>query len=603
MTGTPENAPSDASAVSAAGGELSVQPTSHGSDESQPAVESAAGVPRPVASGSIVPGPVTPTTLAQPDPDEDALRVLLQASAAAEALQNRFAELQRQKSVVDADRAQLAADRTAFESRAQEFAQQVALDRTQQREIAAELEQRQQECSRVETDLDQQREILEEGRAELDAKRQRLADVVNEELARERQILKRQRAAVDEERERLLQRSEDQQLQHDERLQKIEHDLQAEREAMRETIRREMAAELEQLNRERLEWESRRDFQAAELQEQAEDLQQQRELFGEQLEAEQQRLRDEVEKRRQALLTEQNNLQRRYRFQFEHLSRARDDFEEELRELRREQQLFRSERTRFQEVHRLRFQQLEHLHGVLMDREQSLRREQKVVERERLSVESDLKRQADRLDEHRTSVLQDLESRSRRLRQAEQASAESAQRMEQRSQHINQLRVELDLKQRDILEQRLLLEELLFQPHIKQLPVEGTSSYAMARQAVEQFFEQLHTPLQMERDRLSEQAQLVEERREEFLRDRAELEQWFADKERELAAKSSGVRTRDEENVLELEEELARVRHRWNVERREAEATIRSLLDQVAQQGKKDLRRPVVFEEDSRAAA
>ena len=185
MTGTPENAPSDASAVSAAGGELSVQPTSHGSDESQPAVESAAGVPRPVASGSIVPGPVTPTTLAQPDPDEDALRVLLQASAAAEALQNRFAELQRQKSVVDADRAQLAADRTAFESRAQEFAQQVALDRTQQREIAAELEQRQQECSRVETDLDQQREILEEGRAELDAKRQRLADVVNEELARE----------------------------------------------------------------------------------------------------------------------------------------------------------------------------------------------------------------------------------------------------------------------------------------------------------------------------------------------------------------------------------------------------------------------------------
>ncbi|MCR9198002.1 MAG: hypothetical protein NXI04_05130 [Planctomycetaceae bacterium] len=572
MTNTPDHAPNDASAVpQPAGGELSVQP---------------------------------PTTVgAVPDPDEDALRVLLQASAAAEALQSRFAELQRQKSLLDADRAQLSADRTAFESRASQFAQQVALDRTAQREISAELDRRQHDMSQLESDLEQQQEILEEGRAELDAKRQRLADVVNDELARERQILARQRGAVDEERERLLQRAEDQQLQHDERMQKIEHDLHSEREAMRETIRREMAAELEQLNRERIEWEAMRDSQAAELQEQSEDLQQQRELFGEQLEAEQQRLREEVEKRRQALLTEQNNLQRRYRFQFEHLSRARDDFEEELRELRREQQLFRSERTRFQELHRLRFGQLEHLHAVLMDREQSLKREQKVVERERLSVESDLKRQADRLDEHRTSVLQDLESRSRQLRQAEQASAETASRIEQRSQHINALRVELDLQQRDILEQRLLLEELLFQPHIKQLPVEGTSSYALARKAVEQFFEQLHSPLQLERDRLQEQAELVDSRREEFQRDRAELEMWFADKERELLAKSSGVRTRDEENVLELEEELARVRHRWNVERREAEATIRSLLDQVAQHAKKEIRLPVMFDEQDRAAA
>lgn len=568
MTDTPEIARSDASAIKvAAGGELSVQ---------------------------------QPTTV---DPDEDALRVLLQASAAAEALQNRFAELQRQKSIVDADRQQLDADRGAFENRAQEFAQQVAIDRTQQREISAELERQRAEFARIESDLEQQREILEEGRSELDAKRQRLSDVVNDELARERQILKRQREAVDAERERLLQRADDQQLQHDERMQKIEHDLHSEREAMRETIRREMAAELDQLNRERIEWESRRDSQASELHEQSEDLQQQRELFGEQLEAEQQRLREEVEKRRQAILTEQNNLQRRYRFQFEHLSRARDDFEEELRELRREQQLFRSERTRFQEIHRLRFQQLEHLHSVLMDREQSLKREQKVVERERLSVETDLKRQADRLDEHRTSVLQDLESRSRRLRQAEQSSTETAQRIEQRSHHINQLRVELDLKQRDMLEQRLLLEELLFQPHIKQLPVEGTSSYARAREAVEQFFEQLHSPLQLERDRLEEQARVLDERKEEFLQDRSELEQWFADKERELAAKSSGVRTREDENVLELEEEIARVRHRWNVERREAETTIRNLLDQVAQTSKKELRTPILFDDEERSAA
>ena len=60
------------------------------------------------------------------DSDQDALQVLLQASAAAEGLQRRFSELQRLQANLVSERNQLGADRTAFESRAREFAEQVA---------------------------------------------------------------------------------------------------------------------------------------------------------------------------------------------------------------------------------------------------------------------------------------------------------------------------------------------------------------------------------------------------------------------------------------------------------------------------------------------
>ena len=58
--------------------------------------------------------------------DSDALRILLQASAAAESLQQRFTELQQRRAELTAEHQQLEADRRAFESRAREFAASVA---------------------------------------------------------------------------------------------------------------------------------------------------------------------------------------------------------------------------------------------------------------------------------------------------------------------------------------------------------------------------------------------------------------------------------------------------------------------------------------------
>lgn len=527
---------------------------------------------QPVAEGSSS-GPTE-------NQDHDPLQVLLQAGAALETLQQRFSELQKRQSELAAERTQLNADRDAFESRAQDFAEQVARDRTTQREITAELDERRQQLQQLKQELDHERTELSEGRSDLESARKRMQDAFNEELDREKEALQRHRETLDQERERLVERTELLETQHGERMQQIEKTLQTERDGMRETVRKELSAEIDQLHRERQEWDTHKERQLREIQQQTEDLQQQRELFGEQLETEQQRLRDEIEKRRQMLLSEQNNLQRRYRFQFEHLARAREDFEEELRELRREQQQFRSERRYFEELHRLRFGQLQRLRTALSQREASLQREQKVVDRNRVSSELDLKRQQERLQEHQSSVMQNLESRSRGLHKAEQASAETAQRVERRLQHVNQMRTELDSKQRDILEQRLILEEL--QMNAKGVD-EQSPEYQQARSSVEAFFEQLHRHLRTERERLEQKASELSAKQELFRKDRDELQQWFVAKEKELATSTpEEPDTVLQAKAADLQEQLTKTRQQWHAERKESENTIRQLLEQIA---------------------
>ncbi|MCA9083980.1 MAG: hypothetical protein KDA81_07990 [Planctomycetaceae bacterium] len=524
----------------------------------------------------------------------------MQVSTAAEALQHRFNDFQRQRAEFLAERNQLAADRTAFENRAREFAQQVARDRSSQREVTAELDQRQQQLRHLQAELEQRQTLIADQQKDLDARRERLHEAVNQELARERQQLQTQRETLQAERQQLLEKVAQQDRDYEDRRLQLEESLQAEKELLKQKVRQELAEELEQLHRERQEWDQYRESSGLELQRQTEDLQQQRELFGQQLEAEQQRLRDEIEKRRQALLTEQNNLQRRYRFQFEHLNRAREDFETEKRELRREQQIFRSERRAFDEQHRLRFGQLQQIRQALAERERSLKREQKVIERGRIAGELDLQRQQERLREQEDAILQDLDSRTRRLNQAEQAASETAYRVEQRLQHVTQLRSELDAQQRDILEQRLLLEELQASETFQGKTAPGGSErWKQARRAVEQFFEQLHQQLRSERERLESRAAELNARQEQFRQDRLDLEQWFADQEISLSQKTAQQPNGPQpEDIRRLESQLASVRQEWFQERREAEATIRRLLDQITDLESAAFQMPVSFATD-----
>ncbi len=515
--------------------------------------------------------------------DSDALRILFQASAAAESLQQRFSELQQRRAALASDHQQLEADRRAFEQRAQEFATQVARERTEQREMIAELEQRLGKVG-------QQEELIQRHAAELRSAQRSLAEErvilkasVRAELDEERMKVSQERMLLDAERDRLRAQAQHERQEHADRLQAIAEELKTERARLAEKARDELATEIILLNRQKAEWERAHESQLLEIKQQGEDLQQQREMFGQQVDVEQQRLREEIEKKRQSILTEQSNLQRRYRFQFEHLTRAKEDLEIELREFRREQQMFRSERLRFLEQHRLRFRQLEHIRQLLVEREGSIDRETRIAERTQNAIMVEIQRQQRRSEEERDAILRDIESRQRRTKQQEASFADLVARLEERSQRLNRLRAELDQTQSEILEQRLVTEEA------RTSLVRDAASSEIARARLEQargdvqsFFERLHSQVAAERDKVELTAVDVAERQQQFRNDRAELELWFAKREEELSSRIVGSVVDEQQQLIEtIQGELATLQDRWKRDRCAAEKTIRDLLDQL----------------------
>ena len=515
--------------------------------------------------------------------DSDALRILFQASAAAESLQQRFSELQQRRSELTSAQQQLEADRRAFEQRAQDFAAQVAHERTEQREMMAELEQRLAKVGQQEEQIQRHASELRSAQRSLAEERVVLKASVRAELDEERMKVSQERMLLDAERDRLRTQAEHERQEHADRLQAIAGELKTERARLAEKAREELATEIVLLNRQKVEWQQAHESQLLELKQQGEDLQQQREMFGQQVDAEQQRLREEIEKKRQSILTEQSNLQRRYRFQFEHLTRAKEDLEIELREFRREQQMFRSERLRFLEQHRLRFRQLEHIRQLLVEREGSIDRETRIAERTQNAIMAEIQRQQRRSEEERDAILRDIESRQRRTRQQEASLADLVARLEERSQRLNRLRAELDQTQSEILEQRLVTEEA------RTSLVRDAASSEIARARLEQargdvqsFFERLHSQVATERDKVELTAVDVAERQQQFRNDRAELESWFAKREEELSSRVAGSVVDEQQQLIEtIQGELATLQDRWKRDRCAAEKTIRDLLDQL----------------------
>lgn len=540
-----------------------------------------------LTNGSELPA-ARPAPPQMPDP----VQVLLQASAAAESLQERFAELQARRSELLAERRQLEADRTAFDQHAREFAASVARDRAAHRDAQAELDQRLRSVNEREQQLQNQLDEFRQAQKKAAEERVLYRQTLQSELDEERRTLvqrEHELVALQSQLEAALRHH---QSAHEARAKALETEFDEQRSGLEDRVRREMESELAQVAREKQEWQQRRQEMAFDLQQQQEDLHQQREQFGEHIEAERARLRDELEKRHSALLTEQNNLQRRYRFQFEHLTRSRDDLERELREFRREQQLFRTERLRILELHRLRRRQLETIRARLHQQEDSLAREVRIVERSRAAADSQLLRLQQQFQERADAAERDLAGRRRAVAQQESAAADLAARLDERSQRLIRLRSELDQSQAEILEQRLILEEV--RAHSSPVSPAHAARLEQVRNDVARFFDGLAQRVAAERTRLEAVSAELNENRQQLRRDRAELEACFArrqaDTDAQPAPSLENAATRE---VAELKDQLAQFRDQWKKERREAERTIRELLDQLTAFELSSLREPV----------
>ena len=160
------------------------------------------------------------------------------------------------------------------------------------------------------------------------------------------------------------------------------------------------------------------------------------------------------------ILTEQSNLQRRYRFQFEHLTRAKEDLEVELREFRREQQIV-SQRTA--EISRTASTAIPTVGTyssvvagtgrVNRSRDPDRRTQSKPLHWQIFSVSSNAVKKCV------TPFCATSKVGSARTKQQEASLADLVARLEERSQRLNRLRAELDQTQSEILEQRLVTEE------------------------------------------------------------------------------------------------------------------------------------------------
>jgi len=103
-----------------------------------------------------------------------------------------------------------------------------------------------------------------------------------------------------------------------------------------------------------------------------------------------------------------------------------------------------------------------------------------------------------------------------------------------------------------------------------------------ARGDVQSWFERLRSQLNSERDKLEATSSEISDRQLQFRRDRAELEQWFASREADLQERSSGSVVGELQQTIELQQsQLAEFQERWRADRREAERSIRDLLDQL----------------------
>ena len=545
------------------------------SQDHQRPFDQGAAVPKNDASTSD--GPARPEQPALADP----MVVLMQASQAAESLQSRFAGLQTRQAEINGERDQLAADRVAFENRAKQFADQVAQDRVEQRQVRSDLDEETRRVKRLTDSLEEGHANLQQAQDELNAERIHLQQAMVAELATDRQALQDEKQALSDERSAIAARQAKLEAAFELRQQQADQQLDADRETLRGRIREEFSSEVSQLNRERHEWSERYQLEQSQLSDEAEDLQQQRELLGQQISAEQSRLREELDKRRQSLLTEQTNLQRRYRFQFEYLARARNDFDTEVRQLRRDQQGFRAERQQFQEQHRLQLVKLSRIRELLEERESSLKRELGIIERSRTATQMDLKRQQKQLQEHRDSVNHDLEERTRQVILQEESIAQSTQRLSEKTQQLNRFRSELDSQQRDLLELRIIMEDVQGDLQKKHPESVLTNRQQKARESLQGFFDELHQRIHEERHELESQAAQLNSNRSAFRKDREQLEEWFEQNQSVLPQPMTAASFGPTPDIQSLKEELDRLRSEWAADQSQSEARIRSLQNEL----------------------
>ena len=491
-------------------------------------------------------------------------------------------ELERQDRELANERQQLAAERTRMK---EEIERELEEERNSLRRKQAELQasqaaharQREREeaehkqllhrideehselMHRLPAELQQQKEIArKEILEELDQQKTQLELCQQEWIERQA----RESATLAESRQECSAALTKERADWEEELRQAQTDLEARRQLQDEALRRHEA-----------DWTA--DFQAREQAAEAE-LRQTRDHI-EQLKAD---AKQQIAAERQELDKQRSLFEGRTRFQMSHLTASREEFERERKEFRLETQQAITQLEQLNEPQRLARGQFERRRSLLAEREGSVERERTQLERTRRENERHLEIAREQLADEKQAWLRDKTLQDSELRRQQDMLSMHAENLEARRERLDRLRAELEESHRDSLELRIALEEASaqLQQAIGEEP--ALERIDEAREALSEYYHHLRTGLADQRRELPQEQTRIAERKEAYRAERKKLMEWVAERDRALAEQEQLARSSQQE-LSQIREQWVQSQQKWFQERSAAEGIIRDLLKQL----------------------
>ncbi len=532
--------------------------------------------PYPTNGGSPMDIPAVPRL---PDPEE--LRMLQQATAAAERLHAQYASLRLQEEQlevrageVEALRVELERSRAATQAQAERREEDIDRKRSELNDLYSQFNEREKTIAEYE-------ERLKQLEIELQRKREAMTAEVMREVEVERAGLLQLQKTFTVDRDNFSLEMTQKREKWENELNVRRENLDRERERLEGAVRNEVNAEFEDFRREKGEWLTDHQQKNQLLHDQMEELQQQREQFENHLNGERQRMESELAIERDKFNREQTVLGNRYRFQLEHLNRSREELDSELRLFRREKQQLQVDSTDFRELHQQRLDQFEHYRQLLAERETAIQRQMQLLQDATKTQEAETASVRRRRNEDREQW--DLEQKKQRVelqRQSELLAAQ-AENLEERHHRLDELRDELEHTHAATLEARIAVEEIFAQISQSISPEAAEERVAGARTAISEHYRKLRDSLADERGELNRERETIDSKMNELREVRSELSDWIAEREEKLRLKDVQL-TEYEDSSDEREQAWRNAQRRWQNERIEAEGIIRDLLKQIS---------------------
>jgi len=288
----------------------------------------------------------------------------------------------------------------------------------------------------------------------------------------------------------------------------------------------------------------------------------------------------EIDRREADVSRREIDVEKRARFHEDHLDRVRRDLADQRRDLERERQRQRVWIEQVEESIRLRLSHVRRYRDLVAQREQSIEHERELMQRAKQSSEYEvtthrrlLQEQWLAFEQDRTAHLSELERRTADLAHRQEA-------LEIKSQKVEELRSEIDLSNQDLLEQRVIVEQVRAELD-RSVGSEESDTYIQQMQAqLHEQWRHVRESLVEQRDELETSRQTLQRLRDEFRNEREILTTWIGQREFQLRAVEESL-TRERSHAQETENHWTAARGRWREEKIEAETIIRGLLLQL----------------------